>query len=208
MKNKNASGVHTKKTLQAKPLQAEKTAIIPSKTGAWRKRFITALKRRPIVKEACIAASISRGTAYAYRERSAVFRAQWANAVKEGCDELLSSAWEKATRTETTTVRTVETDSQGRTIIREVTKAPCSAALTKLLNAYIPEMFREEVHAVVSGTGTDGAVKVETDVKILPTAELRMIAAEAVAAGMARSLVPDSTQAIAVAAAVQPVNGD
>lgn len=169
------------------------------KDKSWRLRFCAALRDMPNIGRACAAAGVTYAQAYAERERFAAFRAQWATALKIGTEKLAEHCWEVAMRKQTTKVRKVETDEQGRAVITEVVQEPSPTLAIFLLKAHDPEKYRETFRAQIS-TPPGEAIKVETDVKKLPTEELEMIVAEAVSRGMVAPLIPAAKAAAMEAA--------
>ncbi len=75
--------------------------VTPKKQGAgeWRPAFLAALRNSANVRASCMAAGISRKTAYQHRNRSAEFRAQWDDAIEDACDVLEAEAWQRARST-------------------------------------------------------------------------------------------------------------
>jgi hypothetical protein len=66
------------------------------KPRVWMKAFITALSRRGIVSQACVAAKIDRTTAYKARDMDATFSAAWDEAMEVAADALEGEAWRRA----------------------------------------------------------------------------------------------------------------
>ncbi len=171
-----------KKTPPSETKQTPKKSCQYRKGLSWRQRFCAALAECPNVLHACEAAGVSRAKAYAEKSRFAVFRAQWATALREGIEKLETACWEKAMRRETTRTRTVAKDEQGRAVVTITTAETSDALAIFLLKAHHPEKYRETFRAQANPPPVE-ALKVETDVKRLPTEELEMIVAEAVARG-------------------------
>ena len=91
--------------------------------------FLTALANSANVRLACQAAGVSRKTAYAHRERSARFAADWESALEDACDGLEVLARKRA--------------SEGSDVL-----------LIFLLKAHRPAKYRETYrHEVTDGQG-------------------------------------------------------
>lgn len=73
----------------------------PRKSSDWTILFLDALRNKPIVKDACAAASVSTSTAYRYRDENSEFAKAWDDALADGADELESIAWRKAEQGDT-----------------------------------------------------------------------------------------------------------
>jgi hypothetical protein len=119
----------------------------------WQKAFLEALRNSANVRWACLQVSITRQSAYEYREKHARFAAQWDEALADAIDLLEAEAWRRAT---TGTIKptfykgVMVVDKQGQPIgVPE-----CSdGLLTLLLKAHRPERFRERFEH----TGANGA---------------------------------------------------
>ncbi len=197
LQQQSTAGLQTQKT--QKPGFGTK---LPARLSlSWRKRFCAALRQCPNIKRACEAAGVSRSFAYAHRARSATFRAQWQTALLEGVEELEAQAWQMAMRTESTRVKIIETDSHGKKIIRETIQAECPSLMIFLLKAHLPEKYCDSFKGQIR-VQDDGAIKVETDVALLPTAELERIISQAAARG---ALEPDMVELLEFDAGQKPV---
>lgn len=91
-----------------------------------RTKFLKALTETPNVSRACRLAKISRVTAYNHRKEDEAFAAAWDEALEEGVDGLVESAWRRAKKGDT-------------------------ALTIFLLKAHRPEMYRETVRTEHSG---------------------------------------------------------
>jgi hypothetical protein len=65
-------------------------------TARWRARFLSALRKAPSVKHACLAAGIDRATAYRHRLDDEDFAEQWQDAIQGSVDELEHKAFQLA----------------------------------------------------------------------------------------------------------------
>lgn len=84
---------------KATPMLAEAPAKLTAKkrtAGEWRPAFLSALRNSANIRAACLAAGISRETAYNHREYSAEFRAAWETAWEEAIDVLEAVAFQRA----------------------------------------------------------------------------------------------------------------
>jgi very-short-patch-repair endonuclease len=76
----------------AMPAEGDKsnTPSVPSSVyGDWRDRFLAVLAETGIVREACIAAGVSRKTAYQYRADDLAFADEWRFALQDAADVAL-----------------------------------------------------------------------------------------------------------------------
>jgi very-short-patch-repair endonuclease len=76
----------------ALPAEGDKsnTPSVPGSVyGDWRDRFLAVLSETGIVREACIAAGVSRKTAYQYRADDQVFTDEWKLALQDAADVAL-----------------------------------------------------------------------------------------------------------------------
>ena len=180
---------------------------VTPRDGSWRPAFLKALREQANISHACRAARISRNTASAHRERSAAFRAQWDNALKEAVekDELLLSTYAGKGVPETVflpgetveeervryakgpdgRLRAVAQKVKRQTYVEKTVYKPSVTALIFRLKAYAPERYREAITTHITNTTpqTAIAVKVETSVDRLPDAELDRILSQAAARG-------------------------
>ena len=62
----------------------------------WQRKFIDNLRETGNISKACIVAKISRPTAYAERERNAVFAQEWEDALEHIADDLEDVARQRA----------------------------------------------------------------------------------------------------------------
>src|SRR6516225_3374838 len=65
-------------------------------TGKWQKKFLQVLAEAPSVKAACLAAHVSRMTAYRYRHSDPEFAEQWQDAINQSVDDLEAVAFKLA----------------------------------------------------------------------------------------------------------------
>jgi hypothetical protein len=70
----------------------------------WQARFLKALAERPIITRAARKAGISRATAYNHKEADPEFRTAWEEALEEGVDGLVDTAWGRALEGESDTL--------------------------------------------------------------------------------------------------------
>lgn len=71
-------------------------AIAAARYGDWRDRFLVALGEGGIVREACIAASVSRQTAYVARADDPAFAELWRLAMQDAADKALAEYRKRA----------------------------------------------------------------------------------------------------------------
>jgi hypothetical protein len=64
--------------------------------GKWQSKFLQVLAETPSVKAACVAAGVSRMTAYRYRTEDAEFAEQWHDAIRQSVDDLEAVAFKLA----------------------------------------------------------------------------------------------------------------
>jgi hypothetical protein len=64
--------------------------------GKWQERFLRVLAKTPSVKAACLAAGVSRMTAYRHRGTDAEFAEQWQDAIRHSVDDLEAVAFRLA----------------------------------------------------------------------------------------------------------------
>jgi hypothetical protein len=64
--------------------------------GKWQKKFLQVLAESPSVKAACLAAGVSRMTAYRYRQSDPEFAEEWQDAIRQSVDDLEAVAFKLA----------------------------------------------------------------------------------------------------------------
>ncbi len=92
----------------------------------WQKIFLVALRATPNVKAACLAAKVSRQTAYVHRKENPFFRDQWLDALESAVDELEAVAFRLATEGD-------------------------SSLISFLLRCHRPEIYRDRQEVAVAG---------------------------------------------------------
>jgi hypothetical protein len=79
---------------------ADESTLTPNKGGAtggqWQDTFIAALRNSGNIRASCLAAGISRETAYKERRRLATFAKRWDEALEESIDLLEAAARQRA----------------------------------------------------------------------------------------------------------------
>lgn len=109
------------------------TDLTPKKHD-WRWVFLKALSQSCCVSEACVAAGVSRDTAYKHRERFPKFRRKWDEAIEVGVEALEVLARRRAFDT----------------------GDPASHVLTMfLLKAHKPQKYRDNGHQIPKDTPED-----------------------------------------------------
>lgn len=194
---------------------------------AWRAKFIAALREEPNIGQACRIAGVTRRGASRAYERTASFRAQWNNAVKDAEDNGSNRMWTFGTvgvpypvqllvrervRIEHVTVKrpdgTLKTDpvtvreKEYQTVVNYV---PSIQALDRALRYHVKgwrDAQRANDPSVQAATVNVAAVaaKVEVNPERLPDAELERIVAQAVARGALPASTVEVLEASSVAA--------
>jgi hypothetical protein len=81
------------------PISRAVTKVTDARARAkekWQKKFLHVLAEIPNVKAACVAANVSRMTAYRYRSEDAEFAEQWHDAIRQSVDDLEAVAFKLA----------------------------------------------------------------------------------------------------------------
>jgi hypothetical protein len=66
-------------------------------THRWQQKFLRTLRKTPSVKHACLAAGVSRSSAYRQRDADTVFAERWDSAIAESVDEIQRVCFQRAT---------------------------------------------------------------------------------------------------------------
>jgi hypothetical protein len=107
-----------------------------------RETFLEVLRKTSNVRLACMAANLSRGLVYQWRDDMPEFRDAWKEARAHACDILEMEAWRRATRESN----------------------PSDTLLIFLLKAHRPRKFRENLRHEITGKA-GGAIAVNVSME-------------------------------------------
>lgn len=108
----------------------------------WKNIFIATLANTANIRAACIAAGISRTTAYNHKKGDAEFAEAWDEAMEEAIDTMEAAALKRG-RDGTTRIKPIY--QNGKKVGEEVIVEYSDPLLLALLKAYRPQRFRETV---------------------------------------------------------------
>lgn len=87
-KDKTKKRADATNATRSDPKNTDVSTKAATRAGEWLTPFIAALRKRGIVKDACVAAKVDRSTAYRHRESDTDFAALWQDALDDAMDDV------------------------------------------------------------------------------------------------------------------------